>query len=227
MATFLFQSWTLCSIKEVYGRGKQLPLFCCLPFLPLQKWGSDGPISDRSNCSFSLPARDISAHLGRGQKCRLLRPSDLERRSDHTKNTLRPLPHPPVQVPPRSAARHSRLPVTKNSAYFLSSMDWLMKYALWVCWTIHITDFGTGVAKIPSILRMHHKFGHQKSLSHRKFLVCRDPHHRSIKFLLLSDDLAKLRFCCSPERRDFRLIEHFSDKKLLRILYASYAGSLH
>ena len=30
--------------------------------------------------------------------CRLLRPGDLEWRSDHAKNTLRPLPHPPVQV---------------------------------------------------------------------------------------------------------------------------------
>ncbi len=91
---FFFRSWTLCSIEEVYGRGKQPPLFCCLPFRPLQKCDSDRPISDGSSCSFSLPARDISAHLGRGQQCQLLRPGNLERKLDHTRNTLRPLPHP-------------------------------------------------------------------------------------------------------------------------------------
>ncbi len=64
MATFLFGNWTLCSIQEVYGRGKQPPFFCCLPFLPLQKCDSDGPISDGSSCIFCWPARDISAHLG-------------------------------------------------------------------------------------------------------------------------------------------------------------------
>ncbi len=41
-------------------------------------------------------------------------------RMDHAKNTLLLLWHPPVQIPPRSAAC---LPVTKKSAYFLSGMD--------------------------------------------------------------------------------------------------------
>ena len=128
VATFLFGSWTFCSIQEVYGKGKQPPLFCCLPFLPLQNCDSDRPISDGSSCSFSLPASDISAHLGRGWKCRLFRPGDLERRSDHAKNTLQLLPHPPFRVPSRFAARRGCLPVTKKSAYFLSSIDYNNNY---------------------------------------------------------------------------------------------------
>ncbi len=71
------------------------------------------------------PRMQDSRYFGRGQKCQFLRPGNLERRSDHAKNTLWPLPYPPIQIPPRSAARRSRLPVTKNSAYFLS-MDILV-----------------------------------------------------------------------------------------------------